>query len=125
MKITILKVGNYQNKTIDEVALIELEQSIHGKELLGDLLTDNTSIRLNPDKLSHSIKDVTFNKLTATLDCTIECLSTPYGKQLKIFLQKFKNKIRFNPIYTYDDSSDVIKNLKLHKVSALIVKDLK
>lgn len=111
MRITILQADNANN--IDTTTLLSLSDDNRDKELLGQLATERNAT-FNPDRISHIIKNIWYNAITMTLDCDIECLTTPYGNQLKILLDRHSKKIKFIPIYVYAPT------LKLYTVNAVI-----
>lgn len=116
MRITILSTNKI--KSINAQTLMDLEVDNCNKELLGQLTTDRDAT-FDPDRISHTIKNVHYNATTMTLDCEIECLATPYGNQLKILLDKHPEKLKFIPIYVHTST------LKLYTVNAIIQRENK
>lgn len=117
MRITILRVAEHQD--IDENMLVAIAAYNQSKELLCQFTTNINATTIDPNKVSHVAKEIRYNPITQTLDCTVECLSTPYGDQLKILLDKYPERIKFAPVYLYDNG-----NLELHTVNACIGRTL-
>jgi len=119
MIISILKAE--QLRQFDTGLLLLLESYNRNKEILGQLTADKNARTIDPNRISHIIKNINYNKLTQALECKIECLSTPYGQQLKRLLDHHPRKIKFISVYAFENDSTI----KLYTVNAVIVEDKK
>ncbi|MDF2435418.1 MAG: hypothetical protein JWP44_5049 [Mucilaginibacter sp.] len=108
MLITLLNVGDVSlGLRATSETLLNIENHYKNKEILGQIIPNIQARaftgRVDPDKVSHLIKNIRYNHIAESLIADVETLPTPYGEHLKLCLDRFPHKVHFRTICIYDD----------------------
>lgn len=122
MRIRILKAGKYPWGIVESSALMELSTRCKDQQFMGQLIKEDEEFKgvIDAQKITHYVKNISFNPLTLEVWGDVEFASTPYGVQLEALIKKSPKKINFRPVYSYDDAQTVITSLTFITANAIL-----
>lgn len=96
----IITISN-DTLTLSKSDLLAIQKDNNGKEILGQILDPNNPYQgeLDSNRVSHVVKNITYNNLTQALTAEIECLPTVYGLHLYKCFKNNVDSLVFHPVY--------------------------